>query len=206
MKAAASRSSLQLKGYVALLLLTFLWGSTFPFIKIVVVALGFAYYVALRHLIAVLALAPAAVAARRKLRWSLAPGAVLGALYFGGITLQGWGMELTTASNAAFITSLSVVMVYVLEAARGRARLNLNLTASVALSVAGVYLLSCYGAGLAMNLGDLIVLVGALFWALQIMAVSTYTVKYDFLSLLFLEVFFTTVSYTHLTLPTILLV
>ncbi|RLF08697.1 MAG: EamA/RhaT family transporter, partial [Thermoprotei archaeon] len=89
------------KGYSALIALTLLWGSTFPFIKVVVAALGFAYYVALRHAIAALALAPLLTTTRRRLKKCLAPGAVLGLLYFLGITLQGWGMESTTASNAA---------------------------------------------------------------------------------------------------------
>ena len=188
-----ARSS-YVKGYASLLLLTLLWGSTFPFIKIAVVEVGYAHYVALRHVAAALALTPIAVKAWRQLRGTWRPGAVLGALYFAGITLQGWGMEFTTASNAAFITSLSVVMVYLIEAARGRAVFKLSLASSVVLSVVGVYLLSFSVGRLEPRLGDLIVLAGAFFWALQVIAVDAYTTRHSLLSLLFLEVAFTAVG------------
>ena len=178
-------------GYVALLMLTFLWGTTFPFIKIVVSSIGFSYYVLLRFSIASLLLLPIAYF-RLKINFkeTLWPGFVLGMLFLGGIELQGLGMEYTTASNAAFITGLSVVLVYVFEVASGRERFSARLTLAVLLSVIGVYLLSTTNS-LHFRIGDLIVFIGAVFWAFQIIAVGVYARKYDLASLVFYEILFT---------------
>jgi len=181
-------------GYAALLTLTFLWGTTFPFIKIVVSSIGFSYYVLLRFSIASLLLLPIAYF-RLKINFkeTLWPGFVLGMLFLGGIELQGLGMEYTTASNAAFITGLSVVLVYVFEVALGRERFTARLTLAVLLSVIGVYLLSTANS-LYFRIGDLIVFIGAVFWAFQIIAVGIYARKYDLASLVFYEILFTSIG------------
>ncbi|RLF02039.1 MAG: hypothetical protein DRK00_10565 [Thermoprotei archaeon] len=80
-------------GIASLVILTLIWGTTFPAIKTVVTGVGFAYYVSLRFGLATLLLTPIAVRKARELRQYLRPGAVLGLLYFGGITLQGLGMR-----------------------------------------------------------------------------------------------------------------
>ncbi|RLF00330.1 MAG: hypothetical protein DRJ57_01075 [Thermoprotei archaeon] len=159
-------------GVASLVALTLVWGTTFPAIKAVVSSIGFAYYVALRFGLATLLLMPVAARRAHELRRYLRPGAALGLLYFSGITLQGLGMEFTTASNAAFVTGLSVVMVYVIEVLLGAEKPSLELTGAVALATLGMYLLSLSGFPLQLAVGDLIVLVGALFWALQIIAVD----------------------------------
>jgi len=174
------------KGLAALITLTAVWGTTFPTIKVVVGRVGFAYYVALRFGLATLILLPFALTRREQLRRNLRWGALLGALYFGGITLQGWGMEYTTASNAAFVTGLSVVIVFALEVALGREKPSVKLVGAVALALAGLYLMSLSGGAYRAMLGDLIVLAGSFFWALQIIAVDR-AARGDLYSLLFLE-------------------
>lgn len=177
-------------GLLALVALTVVWGTTFPSIKIVVGTIGFLYYVALRFTLATFLLAPFAFARRSLLATHLLPGLQLGALYFLGITLQGWGMEYTRASNAAFVTGLSVVFVYVLEAFLGRAKPSGLLASAVGLALLGLYLMSFSGESFEVMLGDAIVLAGAVCWALQIMAVDR-VARGDLVSLLFLECFFT---------------
>ncbi len=182
----------RLTGVLVLLTLTFIWGTSFPFIKIVVEKIGFIYYVAIRFSLASLLLLPliAAKGCREALLRNFRGGVVLGLLYFCGITLQGWGMEYTSASNAAFITGLSTVLVYAIEVAMGGERFSIKLTLAVALSTVGLYLLSATE-NLPIGLGDLIVLGGAVFWALQIIAVGKYTREMDLLFLLFYENIFT---------------
>ncbi len=75
-------------GYAALLVLTFLWGTTFPFIKVIVEAIGYSYYVFLRFTIASLAVIPLVLARRgsaRLLRECFFPGLVLSVLFFLGM-------------------------------------------------------------------------------------------------------------------------
>ena len=178
------------KGLAALIALTAVWGTTFPTIKVVVSRVGFAYYVALRFGLATLILLPLALTRKEQLRRNMRWGALLGALYFGGITLQGWGMEYTTASNAAFVTGLSVVIVFALEVALGREKPSARLVSAIALALAGLYMMSFSGSAYKAMLGDLIVLAGSFFWALQIIAVDR-AASGDLYSLLFLESFFT---------------
>ncbi len=189
-------------GWLALIVLTLVWGTTFPFIKIAVNSIGFAWYVALRFSLASLILAPIAVLKkRRELLDSVKYGAVLGILFFGGITLQGLGMEYTAASNAGFITGLSVVMVYAIEVLLGREKPSIRLSTAVLLSVAGLYLLSASDT-IHFNIGDLIVLAGAVFWALQVIAVGTYSRQASLIPLLFYEGFFTALGGLTLAVPT----
>ena len=77
-------------------------------------------------------------------------------------------------------------MVYVFEVLVGGASPSFWLTIAVVLATAGLYLLSFSGGPVELMVGDAIVLVGAVFWALQIMAVSRFA-KGDLLSLLFLQ-------------------
>lgn len=174
------------KGVVSLVALTAIWGTTFPAIKVAVEGVGFLYYVAFRFTLASAILATFALKRLENLRKFIREGVLIGSLYLGGITLQGWGMEYTRASNAAFVTGLSVVFVYVLETVLGKVKLSLRLTEALLLAVFGLYMLSFSEGVYELMLGDLIVLVGSLFWALQIISVDR-VAKGDLYSLLFLE-------------------
>ncbi|MEM1508574.1 MAG: DMT family transporter [Thermofilaceae archaeon] len=174
------------KGMASLVALTAIWGTTFPAIKVAVEGVGFLYYVAFRFTLASAILAPLALKKFENLRKFIREGMLIGSLYFGGITLQGWGMEYTRASNAAFVTGLSVVFVYALETVLGKVKLSLRLTEALLLAVFGLYMLSFSEGIYELMLGDLIVLAGSLFWALQIISVDR-VAKGDLYSLLFLE-------------------
>ncbi|MBO3802003.1 MAG: DMT family transporter [Thermoproteota archaeon] len=185
-------------GQLSLVALTFLWGTTFSFIKIVVRTIGFVYYVALRYGLATFLLTLIAFFNKKEnLISQLKPGFILGILYFFGISLQGLGMEYTTASNAAFITGLSVVIVYAIEVFLRREKLSFKLALAVALSVFGLYFLS-FSNFMMLNFGDIIVLAGAFFWALQIIAVGRYSRNSNIFYLLTFESFFTAISATLL--------
>ncbi|MCI4438608.1 DMT family transporter [archaeon] len=183
-------------GQLSLIFLTFLWGTTFSFIKVVVNEIGFAYYVALRYGLATFLLFFVALFNKKEnIGEQLKPGFILGILYFFGISLQGLGMEYTSASSAAFITGLSVVIVYVIEVISGREKPSAKLAIAIALSVLGLYFLSFSGFTVP-NLGDLIVLAGAFFWALQIIATGKYSRNSNLFYLLMFESFFTAISAT----------
>ncbi|HDD64349.1 MAG TPA: DMT family transporter [Thermoprotei archaeon] len=179
-------------GYASLLSLTFLWGTSFPAIKITVNGVGFIYYVFLRFIFAsiVLIVLLAPKLNFLELRRHFKPGVVLGVIFFLGLSFQGFGMEYTSASNSAFITSLSVVILYVIEVALGREKLSLKLIGSIALSMLGVYMLS-FEDSFTPNIGDMIVLVGSIFWALHIMFVGNYTRRYNLIYLLLTQVLVT---------------
>ena len=176
-------------GQAILILLTFIWGTTFPVMKIIVENIGFAYYVFLRFSIASIILAPY-IFLRYKVKILFKdtfPGIVLGILFLGGISFQGLGIEYTSASNAAFITGLSVVFVYLIEVAIGGEKVSIQLLLAIILSIIGLYLLS-FKDMFTPCIGDLIVLIGSFFWAFQIISVGRYSKKFDLSRLLFFEI------------------
>jgi len=163
-----------LKGFLALIIVTLLWGSSFPVIKLVVSDIGGYSYTWMRSGIASALLAPYVVyrAKQKTLSRRVAVGGMLtGVAYALGLWLQGWGTGLTTASNSAFITGLNTVFVHI-YAALIRRSYERTLAAELLLALAGLYLLTSPSGGI--GLGDLLVLLGAVAWTAQVILVSRY--------------------------------
>ncbi len=181
-------------GLALLAALTLVWGTSFPAIKVVVPLLGADSYVYLRFAMATLALTPYAAYRLAKssnsLKRALVPGVVLGVAYFAGIWLQGFGMEFTTATNAGFITSLYIPIVYAIDVLAFKSRYGASFIVSAVLSVLGLYLIS--GGVSGVNLGDLLVLGGAFAWALHVVAVDRFASSHHALDLVFIQYLVTT--------------
>ena len=160
-----------LAGVLLAVLTTVVWATSFPAIKVVSPVVGSYAYTWIRSVIAVAALLPFTI---RQLASSskefLRYGLLAGVAYALGLWLQGWGTGLTTASKSAFITGLSVVFVHAYAALIERRYSSLDAAAAAA-SVAGLYLLTSPGSGGSL-LGDMLVLLGALGWAAEIILVS----------------------------------
>lgn len=98
---------------------------------------------------------------------------VNGVLLFGGATLQQAGIALTTVGNTGFITTLYVVLVPFLSALFLKTKLTANALLAAALAAIGLYLLTTAGLGLArITPGDVIVFLGAVLWAVQILTIK----------------------------------
>jgi drug/metabolite transporter (DMT)-like permease len=163
-----------LKGFIALILTTLLWGSSFPVIKIVVGNIGGYSYTWIRSLVALLALLPYVVYKEIKgglERKTVVGGLLTGIAYALGLWLQGWGTGLTTASNSAFITGLNVVFVHIYVALTERSY-NFSLALELVLATLGLYFLTSPEGRI--GPGDLLVLLGSIAWAAQVILVSRY--------------------------------
>jgi drug/metabolite transporter (DMT)-like permease len=164
-----------LKGLVALILTSVLWGTSFPVIKTVMYYVNEYTYTWVRSLIAILGLTPYLLYTYYRGRFSVSTakgGLLAGMAYALGLWLQGWGTKYTTASNSAFITGLSVIYVHIYSATVMR-RYSIKLFLALILSISGLYLLTTPTTGF--NLGDLLVLAGSFMWALQIVLVDRYS-------------------------------
>ncbi len=105
-----------LKADLLLVLVTLIWGGTFPVLKLLVTVLPPLYLVGMRFLIAFIILTPFAVGKRRALtRRVIYSGITLGLLIWGSFITQTVGIQYTTASKAAFITALCVVLTPILS-------------------------------------------------------------------------------------------
>ena len=114
---------------------------------------------------------PAAAAALpARDRSVLTAGLTAGCVLFLAVSLQQIGLVHTTAGKAGFITGLYVVLVPIIGLAWGH-RAGPGGWLGVALAAVGLYLLSAAG-GVSIGLGDTLVSVGAVFWALHLLVIA----------------------------------
>ena len=157
---------------MALLGVSFIWGATFVVVKNALSSIGPFYFLGTRFLLAFLFLLAIYWRSLPKISWSLLlAGCLIGIFLFGGYAFQTVGLQYTTASNAGFITGLSVVLVPVFHASLNRKAPGLSATAGIILSVLGLGLLSLEESW-HLNPGDALVLLCAFCFALHIITVG----------------------------------
>jgi drug/metabolite transporter (DMT)-like permease len=170
----------------ALLAVTAVWGVTFVQVKDAVALYPLFAFLAVRFAIATLTLA---VPGTRRVRSlgsrGLAAGALLGLLLAAGYALQTAGLERTTVSGTGFITGMYVVLTPLIASAFFRSRIAGVTWAGVAVSTAGLALLSgVHGGSVA---GDLLVLGGAAVYSLQIVLMERFAPRYDVIAFTLVE-------------------
>ncbi len=107
----------------------------------------------------------------------LAGGICCGLALFVASNLQQIGIQYTTVGKAGFITALYIVMVPVFGIFLKK-RAGIRVWVSVALAVAGLYLL-CITDRLALGKGDILVLLCAVVFAVHILVVDHFSAKAD---------------------------
>lgn len=159
---------------LSLIGVTAVWGATFIVVKRATEDLAPFPFLAIRFAIAFLTILPFVWIQRRHLtKAGIWKGLGLGSFLFGGYATQTIGMQYTTASNAGFITGLSVVIVPALVVLTTRKLPSLSLVFGILSATLGLALLSL-GDDLRFNQGDLLVLICAFFFALHIFFVGRY--------------------------------
>lgn len=93
-----------------------------------------------------------------------------GALLCGGSLLQQAGIQYTSVGKAGFLTALYIVLVPILGIFLGK-RAGMKIWLSVAVALVGTFLLSVTG-DLTIGMGDLLVILGALFFSLHILLID----------------------------------
>ncbi len=155
----------RIRADLLLLLVAFIWGSAF-IAQSAAMRAGVAFlFNGITFLLGAVALLPLVrrpwKPAPGQKRWMLAAGILL----FGGSALQQYGLYFTQVANAGFLTVLNVIFVPLLLLFIFREKPRLLDWVAVALAVSGAYLLSTNGSGLKWQLGDLLEIAGAVFWA-----------------------------------------
>jgi drug/metabolite transporter (DMT)-like permease len=128
---------------------------------------------------------PSGADRRRESRYLLRGGLLLGLVLFAGATFQQYGMVYTTAGNAGFITGLYVVFVPLLGMLR-RQYPHFTIWIAALLAVAGMYFLSVQE-GFRIFTGDLLVLAGAVFWAVHLLIIGVLSPRVNSLKLAFIQ-------------------
>lgn len=106
---------------------------------------------------------------------------LLGIVLFLAASLQQYGMIYTSAGNAGFITGLYVVFVPLLGMLRHEMP-GLRTVLAVALALLGMYLINSVS-DLNMSVGNLLVLISALLWAVHVLMVERLVNVYPVLEL-----------------------
>lgn len=150
-------------GVLSLVGITVIWGTTFVIIKGALDTIPIPLLLAVRFTLAGALLAWAGIDRRA---WK--PAILLGVLAFVGFATQTAGLSITSASNAAFITGLSVILTPLVGRVGWRKQLLPRVYLAAAVALAGLGLMTLRGGVAAINAGDLWILVTALSYALFI--------------------------------------
>ena len=151
---------------LSLLLVTLVWGATFPVLKLATVHLSGVEVCALRFAIAGVCMLPFVWRVPRR-TW--VDGGVLGSLVLVSYVLQAYGLQTISSNQSAFLTSLNVLMVPFLGLLFGN-RLRWAAVGAALLACAGIALMSWEGA--TDGWADAATVLGALGYAVYVLVLS----------------------------------
>lgn len=172
----------KLIGSLSLVAATVVWGFAFIAQSVGMDLIGPFTFQAVRCLLAVVVLIPAAFLLERKSegfsasvkKWQnkklWRSGVLCGLCLFVAASLQQIGLLETDAGKAGFLTAMYIVLVPVFGLFLGR-KVSKNVLISVLLAVIGLYLLSCAGVE-RINAGDLCLIGCAVAFAVQILCID----------------------------------
>ena len=174
----------------SLLLTALIWGLSYSAQAEAMDTMQPLYFVFVRYLIGSLMLLPAIFVMGKKPDKYLVPGGIAcGVCLAGGEILQQFGLLYTTAGKAGFLTALYVIMIPVIGVFI-RKKSDCKIWIASVVSVGGAYLLCSDGTLNSFgNKGDLLMLICALFFAFQFIAIARFAPKADALQLAAVQFF-----------------
>jgi drug/metabolite transporter (DMT)-like permease len=161
---------------LTLLLIAFIWGMGFAPQRLGMEYLGPAAFNAMRFMFGVLTLVPLLIFSKSVKMSSLTGratvglGLLLGGLLFGGSLLQQISIQYTSLANVGFITGLYVIIVPLLGFFLGLRYARVVWLGGI-VAIVGLYLMT--GASNEVSLkGDVLAMIGAVFWAVHLLLLS----------------------------------
>lgn len=183
---------------LVLILASFIWGLTFPFIRIVVAEINPVVLNFWRGGIAALIFAPFVLCFKnqRQQFFKLLPaGMLLGLFFYIGYLTQSIGLETLHSGRSAFITNLSVVLVPLLSPLFKSGYPTKNDIISSCIACVGLILLTDPFSDAGISVGDFWTVMTALAFSIQIHLVQIYMKRYknygmiSFMQVLFIFIF-----------------
>lgn len=170
---------MRLKADLTLLLVSVIWGSAFVAQRVAGQMGSVYYFNAARYLLAALVVLPFVPKSgkypREQYKWMF----IAGLLLFVASALQQAGMVYTTAGNAGFITSLYVVLIPVALLVFWKEKPHWLSVVAVIVAGVGAFLLSTGGKFELHARGDLLELIGALFWTFHVILLGKFATKFE---------------------------
>lgn len=159
-----------------LLLTGAIWGLGFIAQSTAMDNIGPFMFIAIRSVIAALTIAPFALKEKQHAPSRLTMAdyvffAAIGLVLFAGLCAQQIGLITTSVTNAGFLTGIYLILVPILGIILLRNWPHPVIWPSALLALAGIYLLSG-GALTQLKSGDILIIFGAIFWALQVILIG----------------------------------
>jgi drug/metabolite transporter (DMT)-like permease len=165
---------------VILIFVAMVWGMAFAAQRFAAPLAGIWWFNGSRFLLAGLALLPWALRKRLPMKWGQFGLVILTSLVLAGASgLQQAGLQLTTAANAGFITSLYVILVPLLNLMIFGRKTKRSVWLAASIAVIGALLLSLGGGGIRFMLGDLLEFLGAVLWASHLILIDRVVKEVD---------------------------
>lgn len=171
--------SLRARSIVLLFLTAIIWGFAFVAQRIGGDILGAFYFNGIRYALGALSLIPVILIFEKerkdpeKLKYTIKWGIVVGLILFTASSLQQFGILITqSAGKSGFITGLYTVLVPFIGFIFFKYKTNIFTWLGAALAVVGLFLLSFTSGVSPIGIGDLVLLIGSVFWAMHIIVID----------------------------------
>ena len=173
MKTSITRSKWFLE--LLLVLVTLFWGLSYIWVKQITDAgLNVNAFASIRYIIATCCMLPLTlreVKQATKTDWK--NGFIIGGLLYGALFFQTTGLNYTTPASSAFITTAYVVMVPFVMWVLMKKKPEKQILLAILICVVGLYFINMQpGQGLTLNFGNMLTLICALCWALEVTYIS----------------------------------
>lgn len=169
-------------GLALLVIVTLVWGTTFVVIKDALEVIPPALLLAIRFTMALILMS--FVKFDRK---ALKPALILGLVSFAGFAFQTIGIDLSSASNAAFITGLSVVLTPLVARIFWKHELAKIVWVAAFIALLGLVIMTLRDGFGAVSIGDLLVLITAASSAVYIVYLGEIANKYKVSSIAMMQ-------------------
>ncbi|OJV29659.1 MAG: hypothetical protein BGO26_14565 [Actinobacteria bacterium 69-20] len=163
-----------LLAFISLVIVAAIWGSSYPLTKIMFGQMSVWQFLALRFAMAAAAMLAAFWRSARALpRRTLLHGVALGVLFASGQLLQTVGLQSTPATISGFITGLYVVFTPLCAAVLLKTHLGRKVWFGAGMAVVGLGVLALQG--LSLGIGEILTLIGAVVYAIHIIALGRWS-------------------------------
>ena len=194
----------KLKSTILLFLTAIIWGFAFVAQRVGAEFVGAFTFNGVRFMLGACSLVPVILLFEREkidlkvLKNNVFPGVIAGVILFIASTLQQYGVEITqSAGKAGFLTGLYTVLVPLIRFVMGKKTGVLTFIGAV-FAVTGLFFLCMTGDEISFGIGDIVLIIGAFFWAGHILVVdkfvnTTSPLKFSLVQFLicgFLSIFF----------------
>ncbi len=170
----------KIKSTILLFLTAIIWGFAFVAQRVGAEYVGAFTFNGIRFFLGTLSLIPVILIFERekfdksKFIKTLVPSILAGTVLFIASTLQQYGVEITgSAGKAGFLTGLYTVLVPLIRFVMGKKTSIFTLFGAV-FAVVGLFFLCMTGDELTFGIGDVVLIIGAFFWAGHIIVVDKY--------------------------------